>query len=95
MTRGGEWRDRVLYRQVEVDTADPLVDFAGNSTTQRALAQRYNVRFTPTVLLVDADGKALGDPLIGFASPDFYGAYLEDAIRTATARVRGERPGKT
>jgi thioredoxin-related protein len=89
MTRGDEWKDRVVYRQVEVDTTDALVDFAGASITHRDLAQRYNIRFTPTVLLVDGDGKPLADPLIGFTSPDFYGAYIEEAIRTATTRLRG------
>ena len=89
MTRGDESKDRVLYRQIEVDANDAVIDFAGTSTTHRDLAQRYKVRFTPTILLVDADGRPLAEPLIGFTSPDFYGAYLEDAIKAASARMRG------
>ena len=35
---------------------------------------------TPTIALVNADGEALVPNIIGYQSPDFYPAYLEQAI---------------
>lgn len=88
MATGEDWRRRALYRQVEIDEALPLVDFAGNATTHEAFAKRHKVELTPTIYLVDATGTPLGKPLVGLTTPDFYGAYLEDAINQATTRLR-------
>lgn len=88
MATGEEWRGRAIYRQVEVDKPLPLVDFSGERTTHRALAQRYEVKLTPTIHLVNARGERLGKPLVGLMTPDFYGGYIEQAITDATARLR-------
>ncbi len=88
MAGGEDWRDKAIYRQVEIDQALPLVDFAGGSTTHRAFARRHKIDLTPTIYLVDAAGTPLGKPLVGLTTPDFYGAYLEDAIHAATSRLR-------
>ena len=82
------WRDDALFRQVEVDKPLPVVDFDGSGTTHRALAARYGASFTPTVVVVDATGAPLGEPVVGLLTADFYGAYLEEALRRALARVR-------
>ena len=83
------WRDQAIYRQVEVDRGTPLVDFAGASTTHRAFAARYRVSFAPTVVVVDARGETIGDPLVGLTTVDFYGAYLEDAVNAGLRKLRG------
>ena len=57
-------------------------------TTHRALAARYAVSLSPTVLLVDASGKVIAGPLVGLMTVDFYGAYLENALEQA-ARTLG------
>ncbi len=89
MANGAEWRSRAIYRQVEIDKAESLVDFGGQNITHRDLALRFKVKVTPTLWLVDGRGEALGKPLVGLMTPDFYGAYLERAINDATARLRG------
>ena len=83
------WRDRAIFRQVEIDRGTPLVDFAGASTTHRAFAARYRVSFAPTVVVVDARGETIGDPLVGLTTVDFYGAYLEDAVNAGLRKLRG------
>ena len=82
------WRDDALFRQVEVDKPLPVVDFDGTPTTHRSLAGRYGATFTPTVVVVDAAGAPLADPIVGLLTADFYGAYLEDALKRALARLR-------
>jgi hypothetical protein len=90
MTEDAAWRDRALYRQVEVDGTAQVIAFGGARTTHRALAARYGVTLTPTIVVVDAAGNALEEPVVGFTTPDFYGAYVERAVDAATKKLRGE-----
>jgi hypothetical protein len=78
---------RALFRQVEIDRALPLVDFAGRSTTHRALAERYRVTLSPTVLVVGPDGERLADPVVGLMV-DFYAGYLDRALADSAAKLR-------
>jgi len=89
MANGDMWRSRAIYRQVEIDKTDPIVGFDGDHTTHRELAKKYGVRYTPTLHLVNARGETLGKPLVGLMTPDFYGAYLEQAINDATKKLTG------
>lgn len=88
MVRSGDYRGRVIFRQLHVDAESPLVDFDGRRIAPRDFAQRYRATFTPTVLLLDAHGKLLAKPLIGLTTEDFYGAFLDQAIDEAVARMR-------
>ena len=53
------------------------------SPAEWAKAHRYAL--APTVVFVDQLGQPITEPLIGYASRDFYGAYLEDRILQAQA----------
>ena len=82
------WRHDALMRQVEADRTVALVGFDGGATSHGALAARYGVTLTPTVLVVDGSGTPLAEPIVGLLTADFYGAYLEDALRTGLAKLR-------
>jgi thioredoxin-related protein len=82
------WRDDALFRQVEVNRDTPLVAFDGSATTHRQLAASYRATLTPTVIVVDAGGALLAEPIVGLLTADFYGAYLEQRLRTGLARLR-------
>ena len=88
MSLEAPWRDDALFRQVEVDRATAVVDFDGTATTHRALAGRYGAMLTPTIVVVDAAGVPTGEPVVGLLTADFYGAYLDGALRTGLAKVR-------
>jgi thioredoxin-related protein len=92
ISREPAWRDRALYRQVEIDQPLSLVDFDGRATTHELLAARYRVSLTPTVFVVDGTGKGIGDPVVGLLTADFYAAYLENAIDAGGRKLRGDRP---
>ncbi|HVF65948.1 MAG TPA: thioredoxin fold domain-containing protein [Casimicrobiaceae bacterium] len=83
-----EWKDRALFRQVEMDRALPVIDFDGRPTTHAALAARYKATLSPTVLVVDGKGTPLSGPLVGLMTVDFYGSYLENALTEASKRMR-------
>ncbi len=81
MQRDAGWTRTALYRQIDVDTRAPLIDFNGKATTHEAFAKAMKLTFTPTVLVVDGQGKPLSDAVVGVANWDFYGTYVESAIR--------------
>jgi hypothetical protein len=82
-----EGASRALFRQVEIDRTLAVVDFDGRASTHRAIAERYGVRLSPTVVVVDARGQPLAEPIVGLM-PDFYGAYLDAALAGAQAKLR-------
>lgn len=70
--------------QIDVtDRRTPVLDFAGEPATGAELARRWKATFTPTVLFFDARGQEAAPRLVGVAVPDFYGAYLQDALAHA------------
>lgn len=84
-----EWQGKALFRQVGIDRRDSVLDFSGARTTHRALAERYGVLLSPTVLVVDANGLPLGEPIVGLLTVDFYGAYIDNALKSARAKLAG------
>lgn len=88
MSNEAPWRERALYRQIEIDQPLELVDFDGGVTTHARLAARYGVSLTPTVIVVDGRGGVIGTPIVGLLTADFYVAYLERAIDAGVAKLR-------
>ncbi len=58
-----------------------------------ALAKSLGIRFSPTVAFLGDENRELAERLVGYSSPDFYGAYLDARIGSALARAEG-KPGK-
>jgi len=83
MRLAGDDPRRVLLRKVMLETATELRDFQGRGTTAGELAQRREVDMVPTLYLLDAEGHALVPKMVGYTSPDFYPAYLDQAIEVA------------
>ena len=88
MNGSDKWRGKVIMVELEVDGAPTLRDFEGKTTTTRDFARRFGIRSVPTVLVFDAQGAPATDPLVGLASGDFYGLYLEQAIEAGQTKVR-------
>lgn len=80
--RSGNGSD-AIFRQIDIDSDKPLIDFEGRATTQRLFAQTQGVRFTPTVRIYGPDGEPVGAPILGMRLPDFYGQYVDNAIAQA------------
>ena len=89
MLRGPASAGRMIVRQVDVGIEEPVTGFGGERTTHAAVARAHGVRFAPVVAFWDGEGRALAEPLKGMLLPDFYGAYLEDAIASARAKLAG------
>jgi hypothetical protein len=55
-----------------------------------ALAKSLGIRVAPTVAFFGNDNRELAERLVGYNSPDFYGAYLDAGIASALTRA-GEK----
>lgn len=69
------------------DRSRKVVDFAGKPSSGAQLAAAWQVRVTPTVLFLDSRGTEIAPRLEGIAVPDFYGAYLDDALAIARRKL--------
>lgn len=79
----------VVAVQLDVmDKTTPLQDFGGTTTTAADVVRGWKARFTPTVLFFDANGRELAERLVGLASPDFYGSYLDQRLTNARQQLK-------
>jgi thioredoxin-related protein len=78
---------QVILREVDVESARPVVGFDGHPTTHAALAKGRKARIVPYVVFLGPRGEPLAEPLIGIGSSDLYGGLLERRIETARAKL--------
>lgn len=88
MLLGGEYRDKVIIRKLEVGYGSTVTDFSGHSIAASKLSDRYRVFVTPTLLFVDGNGKELAERMVGINTPELFGGYLDNCIETALLRIR-------
>jgi thioredoxin-related protein len=77
-----------VIRELHMDRATALVDFAGRRTTSADFSKQVQAQFAPTVMFHGPDGAALAESIVGFRLADFYGAYLNSAIEESCARLQ-------
>ena len=88
MVLSGQYTKRALIRQLAADEAADLLDAAGKPVHAKDFARSLSVRFYPTVLFLDAQGKPLHERLIGVANIDLYGTQLEGALQRAELQMK-------
>lgn len=94
MVKSGDYANRILIRRFSMDKEDSTTDFDGEHLDAGEFAYRHKVSLTPTLVFLNAQGDEVAERLLGYNSPDFYGAYLENAIETAHQAVNGEKQGR-
>jgi hypothetical protein len=70
------------------DKTRSLVGFDGQSSTAADQIARWKIRLAPTVLFLSPQGLPLAERLVGVASIDFYGAYLDQRMATSRQALR-------
>lgn len=83
------YRNRAIFREVDITSTAPLTGFDGRATTGGAFAAAHKVFMVPTVMVFDLDGQPTGDAIVGLLIPDYYFGYLESAIDNGMKKVRG------
>jgi thioredoxin-related protein len=82
-------REGLAAWQIDInDTGRAIAGFDGRASSGARLAAGWKIRVTPTLLFLDRQGTELAPRLEGIAVPDFYGAYLDEALATARRRLR-------
>ena len=90
MMRGLREEEQPLIREVSVTGERLLTNFDGQRITEAELARRYQVAMTPAILLVNASGEPLAEPLLGGDHPN-YVALLNRMMADASATLGGKR----
>lgn len=73
--------------QVNFRHTTPVLDWQGKTWSQDQLIRALAIKVAPTVLFLGKDGREVAPRLIGGSTSDFYGAYLEERIRTAQMTI--------
>lgn len=82
-------RGEVYAVQVNMlDRRTPLQNLQGAVTTPYAQARDWRIRMAPTLLFLDADGHEIAERMEGMTVADFYGAYLQQRLDAARAKLR-------
>ena len=83
----GAFKGKVIVRRFMIDSYATVIDFDGKQVDASALASRFKVYATPTLILVDAHGRELVQRIVGVDSFDFFAAYLDESIEQARAKL--------
>ena len=79
---------KAIIRQIDLQSVAALRGFDGKPTTHAEFVRARGIKFAPVVSFFGSDGQPISESLVGTMLPDFYGAYLADALSVATAKVR-------
>ena len=74
--------------QVDMRSRRALKDVDGRSVVHDEFVRARRVTVAPTVLFLGPNGEELAERLVGGSIPDFYGAYLDQRLEQARARLR-------
>ena len=78
LTKNKEWSKQFYVRRIDINSSETIHHFNGQKTSQKTFAQTLNADFAPTLIFLDPrTGKRIGEDIIGLATPDFYGFYLQ------------------
>ncbi|MDP2366630.1 thioredoxin family protein [Rhodoferax sp.] len=69
--------------QLDMRSSRPVLDFKGSATTHGELVARWQVKVAPTLLFFGRGGTEVAERLQGVSIPDYYGAILDDRLRSA------------
>ena len=73
--------------QIDMHTTSRVADFDGQPLSHQDWVNKRAIKIAPTVLFFGAKGAEFAPRLVGASLPDFYGAYLNDRLRTAAAMI--------
>ena len=80
--------NRLLLREVRMNSVRPLFDFSRQSLTHAAFTEQRAIAFVPTIQFTDGVGDILVEDIVGVTTLEFYGAYLEQAIEQSLNTLR-------
>ncbi len=87
MQNSVEWRDKVIMREVDIDSSASLRNFEDQLVSHSDFAKRHQATRVPMVIVVDDQGKPVAPPIVGLMT-DFFALYLQQAVEAGLIRLR-------
>lgn len=94
MLLSGDYEDKIIIRQVEMDYATDIIDFQGNKVSASDFANRYKAYLAPTMVFLNARGEEVAEKIEGINTPALFGGYIDEEIEKALNNVRAESPSR-
>jgi thioredoxin-related protein len=88
MLRSGDYEDRVLIRKIEIDEETHLINFDGSTISPGRLAQKLDIKVTPTIIFLNSQNQEVSERIVGVNSLDYFGGYVDDAIDHGLVAIR-------
>ncbi len=85
-----EYDNKIIIRQLKLDSGGDVIDFNGNTLSVHEFAARYKAYMTPVMVFVNADGDEVAERIVGINTPSLFGAYLDAEIDKAFMVVRAK-----
>ena len=86
MTQAGDFSKTAIVRELSLET-HIMTDFNGERVSSVAFARRYKIDFAPAILFLSEKGEQLHEPIVGMSSRDYYGFYLNRAIKKSVKKL--------
>lgn len=84
-------QQRLIVVEFDADLTEPFTLPDGRRMTAKDWGKAQGFSLLPTLVMIDQQAKPITAPLVGYASRDFYPAYLEEAIKAAHAILTKQR----
>ena len=78
-------RTQAVTRELRRDTGGKMTDFDGERVRARVFFSRYDIFATPTLLILDPNGKRLAPALVGYNGAEPYAGLLGERLKQAEA----------
>jgi thioredoxin-related protein len=89
MMLNDKYRERILLKKLEVDSYETITDFDGRQYSSDEFSKMYNVDFYPTLVFFDANGREIGQRIVGLTLIEFAVEELDSAIEEAAQALAG------
>ena len=80
--------NKLLLREVRMDSIHPLLDFSRQSISHAAFTEQRAIELVPTIQFADGVGELLVEDIVGLGTLAFYGTYLEQGIEQSLSALR-------
>jgi thioredoxin-related protein len=87
MQLNGDFENRILVREIVIDSSEKLTDFDGNQVDAADFSQSYGVYVTPTLLFLNSRGEEAAKPILGINNIDYVLFYIQDAVDMAVKQA--------
>ncbi|MGA8010160.1 MAG: thioredoxin fold domain-containing protein [Thiomonas sp.] len=84
-------KEGYVVQQIEITDRTPVTGFDGQPTTGVQLAKQFGIKLAPTVLFFGPGGKEIGERITGAPTADFYGAFIDRALKESARVLKGRK----